>query len=230
MKRLLILFIYLGILALSGCDIFIGIGMSGIDDSLHKRDYAVINIAPTEQHKGAFNGLLITTPEKSNQTTLFSSLAINLKEAPSFIFVFPDGFRSNSKEITNEMLVAHLALPKMDYEPIGPFRYSEIHPPYPVAEITYYRVRNFNPFGLTSLFKTRPIKYEIQFNANNNGEIISLYLFTCNYTMPKILGTLDGKELFDIPINQAELQRLFGIDTNIFYAKENVNIKYRCDP
>lgn len=125
----------------------------------------------------------------SADSNVYDDLSINLREAPPFTFVFPDGHRANSREIDAELLGKHLA---------------------PLKQGTWGIVSGIG-------FEKRDELLDLTFTMGADGYARNLWIRSCNHPMPKLLGTADGSQWFDFPIMERGLTRLFGAPTKKLY-------------
>jgi len=155
--------VILAIALLSGCSVNRMVSMNYEANTIQARGFA----AETE----------------IEDANVYDDLSINLREAPPFIFVFPNGYRANSREITSELLVKHLA---------------------PLKQGTWGIVSGIG-------FEKRDELLDLFFTIGVDGYARNLWIRACNHSMPKLLGTPDGTQLFDFPIMERDLTKLFGV-------------------
>lgn len=118
---------------------------------------------------------------------LHYSLSVNLRAAQPFIFIFPDGYRANSREITANDLSVHLAPVEFDARAL-----------------------------LASSRSQSPAQWVwdvIRFDVGPDGVASHLSLYTCRRQLPRILATADGAQVFDFPIRERDLRSLVGSPT-----------------
>lgn len=202
---------------LAGC-------MVGNPLSLFSGHLTIISATSGDPINGAIAAEATTTRDKKNKKIFFTNLNINLKRAPPFIFVFPDGHQVNSKEITSEILKAHLGEAKECY-----VLTSKTMPEY--KKVTCYGINKGRPFNIAEFpVGTRPVSYEISFSDPANEEDITLVIRTCNYRFTKTLGSADGSQFFDMPIDQDGLDKLFNIQTKVVFEDVILDRFHPCDP
>lgn len=184
----------------------------------------IIKATSGEPYNGAIVAGVTTTRDKKDKKIYFTDLSLNLKRAPPFTFVFPDGYQINSKEITPDILKAHLGEPRECY-----VLTSRTMPVY--KTVTCYGASKAKSFSMAEPFaKTRPVSYEIGFSDPASDGENMLFIRTCNYNLSKIIGTADGGQFFDIPIDQNGLNKLFNIQTKVEFKDVIVDRFYICDP
>lgn len=115
------------------------------------------------------------------------SLSINLRTAQPFIFIFPDGHRANSREITAGDLNKHLA-------PVQPDGRGQLA-------------------SRRSHVAADWAQDVIRFDVDANGRASHLFLYACRRQLPRTLGTADGAKVFDFPIREGDLRLLVGPPT-----------------
>lgn len=184
----------------------------------------IIRATPEGHYKDAIAAGVTTTRDKKDKKVHFTDLRINLNRAPPFTFVFPDGFQVNSREITPDILKAHFGEPRDCY-----VLTSRTMPAYKTASC--YGASKARSFSLAEPFaKTRPVSYDIKFYDPAGGSDLWLDIHTCNYKLPRMLGTADGSQLFDMPIDQDGLNKLFNIQTKVEFQNVILDRFFICDP
>lgn len=131
---------------------------------------------------------------------VYNSLSINLMAAPVFVFVFPDGYKTTSREISTAVLVEHLA-------PVTQGDKGEA-----VSRKSYARGES---------------NFSIVFSVGKSGYAEHLSLYSCKYTLPGIIGTGAGTHLYDFPLKQSEIGNLFSEQMRI--GHDFVILGYDCD-
>lgn len=199
-------------------------GCVGNPFSLFSGYFTNIRATPENPYKDAIAAGVTTTRDKKDKKIYFTDLSINLKRAPPFTFVFPDGFQVNSREIRPDILKAHFGEPRECY-----MLTSRTMPVY--KTVACYGASKARSFSIAEPFaKTRPVSYEISFSNTASDADLILVIRTCNYNLPKILGTADGSQFFDMPIDQDGLNKLFNIKTKVEFEDAIVDRFYICDP
>ena len=140
------------------------------------------------------------SPDKNPAFALYNSMGINLRVASPFIFVFPDGFKANSREIDKSMLSLHLA-------PISINATGK-----PVSMISH---------------SDHVGQYWMIFTIGEDDHAYNLSLYSCKHTMNGIIGTPDGANFYNFPLRQFEIENLFQGPLRI--GHDFVIIGYDCD-
>lgn len=175
-------------------------------------------------YRDAIAAGVTTTRDKKDSKIHFTDLHIKLKRAPPLIFVFPDGFQVNSRDITPDILKAHFGEPR-ECQVLT----SRTMPVYQTAAC--YGARRAKSFSMAEPFaQTRPVSYDISFYDPAGGEDFWLEIHTCNYNLPNMLGTSDGSRFYDMPIDQDGLNKLFNIQTQVEFKDVILDRFYICDP
>lgn len=128
-------------------------------------------------------------PHSGEQTgVIYDDLTIDLRNAPPFIFTFPDGYRANSKTINRKMLEAH-SVPVVEKKNLTSGTWRE------PDNLGWYVGRHW--FAM--------------FLIGNDGHAESLMLGACGQKKSQVLGTSDGSQFFDFPLSQVDMEQLFGL-------------------
>jgi hypothetical protein len=118
---------------------------------------------------------------------VFYNLTIRLKEAPPFTFVFADGYRANSREITATELSVHHA---------------------PITVLPDGRLTS--SINLVLAWERRTISFYL----DKEGQPYDVWIYACRLRIPGLLATADGARVFDFPLRRDELRTLVGPPTN----------------
>lgn len=129
------------------------------------------------------------------------SVSVNLRTAQPFIFIFPDGRRVNSREITAGELNAHLAATQAGAS----------------GRLSSTRSRSIAQWD----------KDVIHFDIGQDGFASHLWLYACRRQLPGILATADGARVFDFPIREGDLRTLVGPPTRSGTAGAGIGVD--CD-
>lgn len=139
-------------------------------------------------------------PDRTPEAAFYNSLSISLREAPPFLFTFPDGHRASSREIGRATLAAHLA-------PI-------------ITDEKGSLVSRLNVIDGER-------NHSIVFLIGEDGMASQVWLYTCKQTLRGLLATADGTRSFDFPLKQFEIAALFGGPMRI--GRDFVILGYACD-
>lgn len=199
-------------------------GCGGNPFSLVSGRLTAIKATSGNPYDGAIVAAVTTTRDRKDRKIHFTDLSINLKRAPPFVFVFPDGFLVNSREITPDILKTHFGESKECH-----VLTSRTMPLNQTAAC--YGASKAKSFSMAEPFaQTRPVSYDISFYDPAGDSDFWLFIHTCNYNLPKILGTADGSQVFDMPIDQDGLNKLFNIQAKVEFKDVILDRFYICDP
>lgn len=136
-----------------------------------------------------------SAPDGAEDSNLYDLLLVDLQKALPFIFVFQDGYRASSKEITAELLTKHHA-------PLEPG----------------FNGKMVSTTGGGSAVGDKEY-WSVAFFLGSDGHASTLMLQSCNHLTHQLLGTPDGSQVFDFPIRQREIAALFGPPTRTLHFK-----------
>ena len=133
------------------------------------------------------------------QGGVYNSVNVVIARARPFRFTFPDGFTADAFAIDAAMLEAHLGRVERD-------RYGRLSVPH--TELSARGRRS------------------IVLDLAPDGRANSVWIYTCGPTWPAVLSTADGRQVFGVPIRQAQLETLFGGPAKI--GHDAVLLGYSC--
>jgi len=113
----------------------------------------------------------------------YNSLGVDLEAAPPFLVLLPDGSRVASKGIDASFLQQHFA----------PVERGE---------------KGITVSGIHHSGESK--RYWMTFSIGSDGIANHLSLYACGHTMPGLLASADGRHVFDFPIPESGIVRLFG--------------------